>query len=103
MIVGSGALTHNLAAYRGQRVDAPAATWVRDFAAWMGDTLSGPRRIDAVDYRSKAPYAVENHPEDEHLLPLFVALGATYDDEPIVRLHDSVEHAVLAMDVYRFG
>lgn len=103
MIVGSGALTHNLAAFRGQPMTAPAAAWVADFAGWFEQALTTDRRLETLDYRAKAPHAVLNHPEDEHLLPLFVALGATHPDEPIVRAHASTEHAVLAMDVYRFG
>ena len=50
-----------------------------------------------------APNAARNHPYDDHLLPLFVALGAANDDEPITRLHASYEYGVLAMDTYRFG
>lgn len=103
LIIGSGALTHNLAAFRGQPVDAPAPQWVSEFADWMDVTLTGGDRQQALDYRSKAPHAALNHPEDEHLLPLYVALGATAADESITRAHASYEHAVLAMDVYKFG
>lgn len=103
MIVGSGSLTHNLAAFRGQPVAAPAPRWVSDFADWMDAALTGPQRLDALDYRTRAPHGAENHPEEDHLLPLFVALGATYPDEPVRRVHASYEHAVLAMDVYKFG
>ncbi|MEA3116801.1 MAG: dioxygenase extradiol, partial [Paraburkholderia sp.] len=39
------------------------------------------RDIDALlDYRRLAPQAVFMHPSDEHLLPVFAALGATPDD-----------------------
>ena len=30
---------------------------------------------EALDYRAQAPFAVRNHPTEEHLLPLFVAMG----------------------------
>ena len=50
-----------------------------------------------------APNAQANHPYDDHLLPLFVALGAAGQDEPVERLHTSFEYGVLAMDTYRFG
>jgi len=103
MIVASGAMTHNLRAFRGQPVDAPAPRWVTDFTDWMEMALTTERRLDTLDYRANAPFGVENHPEEEHLLPLYVALGATRPEEPIVRAHASYEHAVLAMDVYRFG
>lgn len=103
LIIGSGALTHNLGAFRGQPVDAPAPLWVSEFADWFEAALTTDRRRDTLDYRTKAPHAVQNHPEDEHLLPIYVALGAADEAEPIVRAHASYEHAVLAMDVYKFG
>jgi 4,5-DOPA dioxygenase extradiol len=103
MIIASGAMTHNLGAFRGQPVDAPVPRWVSDFTDWMADRLTSDKRADAVLYREQAPYGVQNHPEAEHILPLFVALGATAVSEPVTRLHDSFEHGVLAMDIYRFG
>jgi 4,5-DOPA dioxygenase extradiol len=46
---------------------------------------------------------MRNHPTEEHLLPLFVALGAAGADPRPERLHASTTHAVLRMDVYAFG
>jgi 4,5-DOPA dioxygenase extradiol len=103
MIIASGAMTHNLRAFRGQPVDAPAPDWVSDFTGWMHGALTSDRRADTLRYREDAPHGALNHPEAEHILPLFVALGATAKDEPVVRVHHSYEHGVLAMDVYRFG
>ena len=48
-----------------------------------------------------APEAARNHPTDEHLLPLFVAMGA--GGAQGVRLHHSYTYDVLAMDAYAFG
>ena len=103
LILASGALTHNLAAFRGQALDAAAPRWVSEFADWMAAALSNGRRMETLQYRTLAPHAAMNHPEEEHLLPLFVALGATSPSEPIARVHAGYEHAVLAMDVYKFG
>lgn len=103
LIVASGAMTHNLRAFRGQPVDATVPRWVSDFTGWMHTTLTSDRPEAAVAYWEMAPFAAENHPEAEHILPLFVALGTLRPDEPVRRVHDSVEHGVLAMDVYRFG
>jgi 4,5-DOPA dioxygenase extradiol len=103
MIIASGAMTHNLRAFRGQPVDATAPAWVSDFTDWMHAALTGPDRQSALAYRETAPHGVMNHPEAEHILPLFVALGATHPEDPVTRVHTSFEHGVLAMDVYRFG
>jgi 4,5-DOPA dioxygenase extradiol len=99
LILASGSLTHNLYEFRGQPVDAPAPQWVSEFGAWIKSRLDADDRAALLDYRQAAPFARENHPTDEHLLPLFVALGAGGHAS---RLHTSFEHGVLAMDAYAF-
>ena len=101
-VIASGALTHNLSAFFGQKIDAPPPRWVVQFNEWLADRIKA-RDIDALlDYRKRAPEAARNHPTEEHLMPLFVALGAA-DNEPAERLHASYEYGVLAMDVVGFG
>jgi 4,5-DOPA dioxygenase extradiol len=103
LIVGSGSLTHNLYEFRGQGIDAPVPAWVSDFGAWMMTALHDDRRDALLDYRAQAPHAVSNHPTEEHLLPLFVAMGAGGEDARVERIHSSYEYGVLAMDVYSFS
>ena len=57
---------------------------------------------DLVHYRSCAPFAVQQHPTDEHLLPLFVALGAGGATQAAERLHTSAMYSSLRMDAYAF-
>ncbi len=103
LIMASGAMTHNLGAIAGQAADAPAPEWVSGFNEWFADRLA-VRDVDALlDYRRQAPFAEKNHPTDEHLLPLFSALGAANNNEAGERVHASYEHGVISMDVYRFG
>jgi 4,5-DOPA dioxygenase extradiol len=103
LIIGSGSLTHNLYEFRSRDIDAPVPAWVSDFGAWMNAMLHDQRRKELLDYRRQAPFAERNHPTEEHLLPLFVALGAAGDAAKAERLHASVEYGVLAMDAYRFS
>jgi 4,5-DOPA dioxygenase extradiol len=104
LIVGSGSMTHNLHAFfrGGFGPDSPAEAWVTDFADWMADAIAGGRRDDLVAYRSRAPYGAENHPTEEHLLPLFAAMGAATPGAGRTRIHASNSHGVLAMDAYAF-
>jgi 4,5-DOPA dioxygenase extradiol len=102
LLVGSGSLTHNLYEFRGQGIDAPVPQWVSEFEAWMKARLEASDRDALLDYRRAAPFAVQNHPTDEHLLPLFVAMGAAGPDARAAQLHASFEHGVLAMDAYAF-
>jgi len=55
-----------------------------------------------IDYRHSATAASRAHPTDEHLLPLFVALGAAGQDFTVERLHAGIDDFVLAMDAYSF-
>ena len=103
LIVGSGSLTHNLYEFRGQGIDAPVPAWVSDFGTWMMEKLRGNERDALLNYRAQAPYAAKNHPTEEHLLPLFVAMGAAGDAAKAERIHSSFEYGVLAMDIYAFS
>jgi 4,5-DOPA dioxygenase extradiol len=103
LVLASGSLTHNLREIRGQGADAPAPDWVSDFGGWMRERLLANDRAALLDYRRLAPMAEKNHPTDEHLLPLFVALGAAGPGARAELLHTSVEHGVLAMDAYAFN
>ncbi len=102
LVLASGSLTHNLYEFRGQHLDAPVPHWVAEFEAWMKARLENDDRAVLLDYRRAAPFAAENHPTDEHLLPLFVAMGAAGPGARARQIHASVEHGILAMDAYAF-
>jgi 4,5-DOPA dioxygenase extradiol len=103
LVIGSGSLTHNLYEFRGQPVNAPAPQWVSEFERWMRERLEANDTAALLDYRKQAPSATENHPTEEHLLPLFVAMGAAGAGAKAQLLHSSFEHGVLAMDGYAFN
>ena len=103
LIVASGSMTHNLGAIVRGEFEGPPPEWVTCFVDWMHDTLTKGDREAVLDAIDVAPAARPNHPYDDHLLPLFVALGASGAGEPIRRLHTSYEYGVLAMDTYQFG
>ena len=100
LIVGSGSWTHDLRRFRGQGIDAPEAPDVIAFSDWMDTALVEGRSSDLLSYRSKAPFAAEEHPTEEHLLPLFVAMGAGGQPR---RIHQSCTYGVLRMDAYSFA
>ncbi|SHM43354.1 4,5-DOPA dioxygenase extradiol [Sphingobium sp. YR657] len=104
LIVGSGSFTHDLSSFREyyHALHAPAPQWVDDFADWMTIALEQERVEDVLDYRERAPFARRNHPTEEHLLPLFVAMGAANGQFP-EHLHASATHGVLRMDAFAFG
>jgi len=103
LIFASGGATHNLRELSYQRGNPVPQPWVVEFNEWLADALLARRKADLVGYREKAPHAVRNHPTDEHLIPLFVALGAGSPDAAPQRLHSSIESGVISMDAYRFN
>lgn len=104
LIIGSGSLTHDLHSWMLSRNDpnAEQPQWVKSFADWMSSKIETGDTQSLLDYRTLAPHAVQNHPTDDHILPLFIAMGAG-DGEPGRSLHRSTTHGVLRMDAFRFG
>jgi 4,5-DOPA dioxygenase extradiol len=102
LLIGSGSLTHDLSEFRGHGPNDPAPDWVNAFADWFHSALTTERTDDLLDYRRQAPFATKNHPSEEHLLPLYVALGAAGENARAERLHASATYSVLRMDVYAF-
>jgi 4,5-DOPA dioxygenase extradiol len=103
LIIGSGSFTHDLRRFRGQAVDAPETEDVTEFSAWMDQAIAAGDVDALIDYRARAPHARDEHPTEEHILPLFAAIGAAGNTIAARRLHHSTEHAILRMDAYAFG
>ncbi|MEF2072745.1 DODA-type extradiol aromatic ring-opening family dioxygenase [Consotaella aegiceratis] len=106
LLVGSGSFTHNLREafgnIRSGRREAETPAWVSAFADWMTDRILAHDLAAAMDYRAQAPFAVQNHPSDEHLMPLFVAWGAAGAKANARRLHTSRDFGALFMDAFAF-
>lgn len=103
LVLASGNLTHNLRDYQlAARSNGQTPAYVRQFTDWLGERLQARDISALLDYRRQAPGAVQAHPSDEHLLPLFVALGAGGDWPLVERLHAGIDDYVIAMDAYRF-
>ncbi|MCC6478619.1 dioxygenase [Sphingorhabdus sp.] len=104
LVIGSGAITHNLHAYfkGGYAADAPAPPFVTEFLDWLDVHLLAGDHQAVLHAIGRAPHGTGNHPTMDHILPLFVALGAGGEEGKATKLHASVEHGVLAMDAWRF-
>lgn len=107
LVLATGSITHNLRrvfvdGLRGP-VDKPEIPESAAFRGWFAQR-SAARDWDALlDYRARAPHAVDMHPTDEHLLPWYVAAGAGGRDAAPQRLHASLTYGCLGMDAYAFG
>jgi 4,5-DOPA dioxygenase extradiol len=104
LVMGSGAITHNLRLFAAARgaVDAPEHAESAAFRGWVHARAAEADWAALQGYRQLAPHAAHMHPTDEHWLPFYVAAGAG-GGAPGVRLHDSVTYGHLGMDAYAFG
>ena len=103
LILASGSLTHNLRDVRWQSAGERGEPYVEGFREWIAARIAGGAIEELLDYRSLAPDARRAHPTDDHLLPLFVALGAAPDTRQSRRVDNGVTLGVLAMDGYEFA
>lgn len=102
LILATGSATHNLS--KIGRGDVPPE-WAREFDEWLFRRVTEGALKELLDYRRLAPHAALAHPTDEHLLPLFVALGAGSDAGSTRgrSLHRGWTWESLSMAAYGFG
>ena len=79
-----------------------APAYVRQFPDWMAGRLASHGIEALLDSHRQAPGAAQAHPSEEHLLPLFVALGAGGECARTERFHAGIDDYVIAMDAYSF-
>ncbi|QQE85513.1 DODA-type extradiol aromatic ring-opening family dioxygenase [Pseudomonas putida] len=99
LLVGSGSITHNLGEldwHAGPDVIEP---WALAFRDWVVEKLGEDDQAALLDFKQQAPFALRNHPSDEHFLPLFFALGA---GGRFGIVHQGFTLGALGMDIYRF-
>ena len=101
-VLASGSAIHNLGELDWGRHDAPPA-WAREFDAWAAARIAAGDIEALLDYRRQAPHAERAHPREEHLLPLFIALGAAGRGARGQRVHESFTHGTLSMAAYLFA
>lgn len=108
LVIGSGHITHNLhvifSAMRQGVMDTTISQKVEAFTNWFYEQFAAGNEEDILDWKNKAPYPQENHPTDEHLMPLFFAYGAAFSNKPIDanRLHTSTQLGSFTYEVYKF-
>ena len=101
MILGSGGLVHNLRALKPE--GTPPDKWAQSFDTWLLERLQARELQDLLDVSDKAEQVRMAHPTDEHLMPLFVAMGAGWSDGHTRQIHQSFSYGNLSMAAYAFG
>ncbi|MDR3612195.1 MAG: class III extradiol ring-cleavage dioxygenase [Candidatus Obscuribacterales bacterium] len=102
LIVGSGLSYHDLRGMMSGRGAKASAT----FDEWLNDTLvvsSPDERRKRLLHWSDAPAARAAHPREDHLIPLFVAVGAAADEGGTRIYHQNDFMGAITVSSYRFG
>lgn len=102
LIVASGNVTHNLRDWQRSLLGQPAPDYLSVFADWIHAQMVGHQTEALLNYRQTQPAGVRAHPRDEHLLPLFTALGAAGEDAQPEAFYRGISDHVIAMDGYAF-
>ncbi len=101
LIVGSGLSYHNL------RQFGPGAKQTsKPFDDWLQATLVGSNpaeRVDRLLHWDAAPAARQAHPQEDHLIPLMVAVGAAENEKAAVVYHEENLFGGVTASSFRFG
>jgi aromatic ring-opening dioxygenase catalytic subunit (LigB family) len=100
LIVGSGLSWHNL-----RMMGAAAKPHSATFDAWLHQALSSQpeERTARLERWDSAPAARVAHPQEDHLVPLFVALGAAEGEAATRVYHEEGFMGGVTASSYRFG
>jgi aromatic ring-opening dioxygenase catalytic subunit (LigB family) len=100
LVVGSGLSWHNLRMF-GPAARAPSEA----FDGWLDEALGAApdERLRRLTQWDAAPAARIAHPEEDHFIPLMVALGAAQDEAAHRIYHERGFMGGVTASSYRFG
>jgi aromatic ring-opening dioxygenase catalytic subunit (LigB family) len=101
LILGSGLSYHNLRQF-GPIAREPSAA----FDDWLQETLvtgSPAERVARLVRWEAAPAARKAHPQEDHLMPLMVVVGAAGNDKGVCVYHEDNFFGGIAVSSFMFG
>ena len=103
LIIASGNVTHNLRDWQlALMTGQPTPDYVQAFADWIHAQMRARDDTALLGYRQTQDAGRRAHPRDEHLLPIFTALGAAGADAQPEAFYRGIYDHVIAMDGYAF-
>lgn len=101
LIIGSGLSYHNL-----RNFGANGAQASQQFDDWLQQTLlqtEPTQRFEQLIHWKKAPAALLAHPQEDHLIPLMVVVGAAQDEVATCIYHEENLFGGIVVSSFRFG
>jgi 4,5-DOPA dioxygenase extradiol len=93
LVIGSGSTVHNLATVDWKATEAVG--WAVEFDNWLIEKVENSDKEALFSYRTLAPYAKLAIPREEHIVPLFIAMGSGQSNTPTL-LHRSYDYGTLS-------
>ena len=99
LILASGGAVHNLRDLDRDNGGTPA--WAKRFDDWLAAEVAAGDTEALLDWE-KAPEARRAHPTEDHLLPIFVAMGAAGRGFHGRRIYEGFSLGSLSLAAFRF-
>jgi len=103
LIIGSGNIVHNLAAYAWGKQDIHPFDWAVRFEEHVRKMLDNGDDAPLVDYQSFGHDATLSVPTPEHYLPFLYVLGIRKEKEPVSFPVQGVDGGSVSMLAVRIG
>jgi len=103
VIVGSGGIVHNLGLVHMSEKNSGVDPWAAEFDRWVAARLQA-RDVDGIlGYAESAPEAELAVPTPEHFDPIFVTLGASWEDDSLSTIYEGFHYGNLSMRSFAFS
>lgn len=99
LVIGSGSTVHNLATIDWN--SNKAEDWAVEFDNWLIEKVENNDKEALFNYRQKAPHAIRAIPREEHIVPMFIAMGSGNKEKPKM-LHQSYVYGTLSYICFEF-
>ena len=99
LIIGSGSTVHNLATLKGNAREPES--WAVEFDDWLIDKVEHASLEELYNYQTHAPHVRLAVPREEHIVPLFIAMGSGQTETKKL-LHRSYAYGTLTYLGFEF-
>ena len=97
LILGTGGLVHNLRRVHWNPTDDAIEPWAVEAEAWFMERIEGGRKDELFRHRELCHLSREAAPTTEHLDPLFVAMGAADESDPLRSVFEGFQMGNLSL------
>jgi 4,5-DOPA dioxygenase extradiol len=100
LVIGSGSTVHNLTTVDWYAKETKS--WAIDFDNWLVENVEQNNLKDLFNYQKLAPNAKMAVPREEHIAPMFIAMGSGEEGKLPKLLHRSYAYGTLSYICFEF-